>query len=266
MDRIDQRSRSGRISGAGPPLANTHAVVSATAASGGGETIRDRTSGRTAPPRPPGSTSVVVVEPAHPVRTSGSSEPAAPRVWLRSGDALVAFDEALRIVQWSEEAERLTGRIAEDVLGERCWTVLALSDSAGAPICRPDCKLAEAAFANRPPSAIDARIASPTGRRAVTVTTTVAGVRGGGRLAAHLLVSPPSSPSGPRVSAVEAGLTPRQGEVLALLAKGLSTSEIQARLFLSEPTVRNHIRAILRALGCRSRLEAVVRARERGLV
>jgi PAS domain S-box-containing protein len=52
-------------------------------------------------------------------------------------------------------------------------------------------------------------------------------------------------------------LTPRQGEVLRLLERGYSTDEIASELQLSIETVRNHIRAILRALGVHSRLEAV---------
>ncbi len=57
-------------------------------------------------------------------------------------------------------------------------------------------------------------------------------------------------------------LTPRQAEVLRLLERGLSTHQIAGELHLSVETVRNHIRAILRALGAHSRLEAVAMARQ----
>jgi PAS domain S-box-containing protein len=56
-------------------------------------------------------------------------------------------------------------------------------------------------------------------------------------------------------------LTPRQAQVLRLLEHGRSTEQIAAELHLSLETVRNHIRAILRALGAHSRLEAVALAR-----
>ena len=56
-------------------------------------------------------------------------------------------------------------------------------------------------------------------------------------------------------------LTPRQVEVLRLLEQGRSTKQIAAELHLSNDTVRNHIRALLRALGVHSRLEAVAAAR-----
>jgi PAS domain S-box-containing protein len=61
-------------------------------------------------------------------------------------------------------------------------------------------------------------------------------------------------------------LTPRQTEVLGLLEHGYSTGQIAAKLHLSAETVRNHIRAILRALGVHSRLAAVAAARREHLV
>jgi PAS domain S-box-containing protein len=56
-------------------------------------------------------------------------------------------------------------------------------------------------------------------------------------------------------------LTPRQSEVLRLLERGRSTTQIAEELHLSRETVRNHVRPLLRALGASSRLEAVALAR-----
>jgi PAS domain S-box-containing protein len=56
-------------------------------------------------------------------------------------------------------------------------------------------------------------------------------------------------------------LTPRQAEVLRLLEHGRSTTQIAEELHLSQETVRNHVRHLLRALGVNSRLEAVAVAR-----
>ena len=53
------------------------------------------------------------------------------------------------------------------------------------------------------------------------------------------------------------GLTPRQHEVLRLLQRGHSTEQIAAELNISRDTVRNHVADLLRALGAKSRLEAV---------
>lgn len=61
-------------------------------------------------------------------------------------------------------------------------------------------------------------------------------------------------------------LTPRQAEVLRLLAHGASTAQMEADLHLSRETIRNHVRQLLRALDVHSRLEAVVVARRDGLL
>jgi DNA-binding CsgD family transcriptional regulator len=61
-------------------------------------------------------------------------------------------------------------------------------------------------------------------------------------------------------------LTPRQREVLALLAEGASTTQIATMLGLAEETVRNHIRQLLRRLGVHTRLAAVAHARREGLI
>jgi DNA-binding NarL/FixJ family response regulator len=61
-------------------------------------------------------------------------------------------------------------------------------------------------------------------------------------------------------------ITPRQMEVLRLLSSGHSTREIGRELYLSEATVRNHIRGLLQAFGAHSQLEVLARAREAGVL
>ncbi|MGC3997637.1 MAG: response regulator transcription factor [Anaeromyxobacter sp.] len=61
-------------------------------------------------------------------------------------------------------------------------------------------------------------------------------------------------------------LTPREREVLALLAEGLANKVIAARLGISQHTAKFHVNAILAKLGVDSRAEAIVRAARLGLV
>jgi DNA-binding NarL/FixJ family response regulator len=62
------------------------------------------------------------------------------------------------------------------------------------------------------------------------------------------------------------GLTQREGEVLVNLVKGLNNRDIAGALFISEDTVKSHVRSVLRKLGAKDRTQAVSLALRQGLV
>lgn len=75
--------------------------------------------------------------------------------------------------------------------------------------------------------------------------------------------TPPAAP--PRPPAAFAELTPREHEILECIADGMSNKMIARALDITDGTVKLHVKAILRKLGMRSRVEAAVAAVEQGL-
>jgi DNA-binding NarL/FixJ family response regulator len=64
----------------------------------------------------------------------------------------------------------------------------------------------------------------------------------------------------------DAGLSPREREILELMARGMTNVQIAQALWLSEATVKTHVSRVLRKLGASDRTQAVVEAARRGLV
>lgn len=186
---------------------------------------------------------------------------------FRSGDPLFAFDVDSRVLSWNRAAEELTGIPASEAVGRYCWEVLGGIEESGAMICHPGCSYARLAREGWPVLCHEFLIRTREGRRLVTLSTI--GVKEGQQrfflhifreLDPHRGADKPAT--GPRVPA----LTPRQKQVLELMSEGVPAKVVSARLGLAQTTVRNHIRAVLRELGCHSQLAAVAKGRRLGLI
>jgi DNA-binding NarL/FixJ family response regulator len=106
-------------------------------------------------------------------------------------------------------------------------------------------------------------------RAANDVVDAVRSIRAGQRMVSIDLVSrawPRSEVPPPDPVSLTDRLTPREYEVLALLAGGRSTSDVAGRLELSVNTVRNHLQRVFVKLGAHSKVEAIAIATARGLL
>jgi len=207
-------------------------------------------------------------------------------------EGVYAVDMDHHIVFWNSGAERILGYRAEDVLGRRCYEVVrGLSEDDQEHVCKRDCgSILQARDASVAPShTVLTRTISgepkwisathvliPASRTEVStlvhlfhdVTEEIESKhliqRLGGLLSLKPVVSGRSSVTdghdGTR------SLSPRERDVLRLLAQGLGTDDIAERLVVNRTTVRNHIQHILAKLEVHNRLEAVVAGLRRSLL
>jgi DNA-binding CsgD family transcriptional regulator len=180
---------------------------------------------------------------------------------LRSGDAVFRTDRNSLIRDWNPECENVTGIAAEEAEGRPCWEVIAGRAADGGIVCHPGCSIARLAQQGWPVRCTDLHIRTRYGPKRVTVSTIVLRDETDTTVLHPLRETTESAPSARTDQYPQPCLTRRQREILYLLVEGVRVRGIAARLTLSETTVRNHIRAILRELGAHSQLEAVARAR-----
>jgi DNA-binding CsgD family transcriptional regulator len=143
-----------------------------------------------------------------------------------------------------------------DEARRRFEDALDLLARAGNPYAIAQCRLDLAEVLVALDRVRDARAEIETAREALSRLGAAAGVKRAQRLAARL---------SPSREALPDGLSPRQCDVLRLLARGLSNREIGEQLFVSEFTVKRHVADILAKLDLPSRAAAAAYAAERGM-
>jgi PAS domain S-box-containing protein len=213
----------------------------------------------------------------------------------RAGDGVLVADANGRVLLWNRSAERVLGWGAAEAVGRTCCEVFEDSHQNGGA-CENGCAMS-AARQGTSVESFDMRARTKNGRevRLNVSTLAVPAELGATPLVIHLFreISPrpavvsngtvPTNGNGhgsashgaPTNGAAEAqassaegngSLTPRELEVLRLLAGGANTRVAAEQLRVSPATIRNHVQNLLGKLGVHSRLQAVAYANAHGLV
>jgi len=209
----------------------------------------------------------------------------------QAGDAAFASGPFGRICYWSPAAEKLLGYSRQQALAKDCWDVLTADGEDLKKICCRGCRILESARRRRQIPAFDLHAATATGERMwLNVSILVTPVaEGPSPLVVHLMRdisrrkrlesaarqflscafecgTSQSSPPKTQTDQAAFNLTSREFSVLRLLAQGRDTAQIATQLGISPVTVRNHVQRLLAKLESHTRLEAVMRGMQAGLI
>lgn len=217
--------------------------------------------------------------------------------WLSqmdTADGVFGVDAEQKIVYWSPSAQEILGFKPEEVLGRPCYEVIGGRDARNYKFCRKNCPVTVNSKRGRSTPSYDILVLDsdkdPTWINASIVLHGKGSSNGTGPVLLHFFRDVtgrrkteeraqktlaslrqflanedgaadegPSAPPPPR-------LTPREQEVLRLLASGLTTEQVAESLGVSPLTARNHITNLLAKLGVANRLQAVLYASSYHLV
>lgn len=153
-----------------------------------------------------------------------------------------AVDLSQTVVFWNSKAEQILGYEADNVLGRKCYEVVrGLALDGETPICAQNCPGIIAARRGQIPPLASVRMQCASGKeKRVTVLPLIAADEADQAVLIHMFYETPADEL--RVGEPDPlPLTPRELEVLRLLAQGLRPQEVADRLFVSVHTVRKHI-------------------------
>ncbi|MFV2073312.1 MAG: LuxR C-terminal-related transcriptional regulator [Thermoanaerobaculales bacterium] len=180
------------------------------------------------------------------------------------------------VIAWNQAVEGLLRRPAGDALGRPCHEIICGRDMFGNRYCDQHCALHNMAARNEPVRSFEMLAECPDGEKIrVRLHALRVGV-GAGHALVHVLHSTTELPersenqapltADPTSSPPTEHLTPRELEVLRLLAAGSSTEDLAETLFISIATVRTHVQRIINKMGAHSKLEAVASAYRLGII
>ena len=215
-------------------------------------------------------------------RTTNGHPPAPTgtlhRLLVAAPDGVFVTTEDNRIVLWNRAAETMTGYTAREAIGRPCREILAGQGPRGTPRCVTGCDVAPMLTVDGLDQTFEMQMRTKSGDvRWLNITAfAITDGQGGGPFMVHVLRdvtrskhlhrllrerlgrAPAQAGCAPPTSAGR--LTPRELEVLRLMAAGFGTATVAERLRVSRATVRNHVQNIFGKLGVHTRLEAVAHA------
>ncbi len=205
----------------------------------------------------------------------------------KTADGVFAIGPDDRVILWNHAAEQMLGYSADEALGKFCYELLPGKDSSGNSFCFQGCSVMRTARQGQVVNNYDIEMTTKAGEKGffnVSIIS-VPGSGDGQPLIVHLFrpreeaarieeiadrvtekVLEVLQPEGHKISGPQEeiktkfSLTPRETEILILLAQCLGTHQIAERLCISRATVRTHIQHILEKLEVHSMLEAVALA------
>jgi len=212
---------------------------------------------------------------------------------LLSSTAVAAFasDQSGQITVWNQAAEALLGHEATRVVGKRCFSVICGRDLYGNRFCNESCAVRKMRRHREPIHPYEFQVKHRSGEMLKVKCSVIIAPSANARRYNYIHLMEPLDPT-PKIrsdeiarrgsattktrsaadkrKAVSANpvrkLTPREIEVLCLVASGTSTQDIAHTLGIQTSTVSNHIQHILDKLGAHTKLQAVYVAQRRGLL
>lgn len=209
----------------------------------------------------------------------------------RSGQAVFAIDSADRIILWNGKCETVLGRKSRDVLGKKCYEVLAGRDVHGNIYCYRNCPVAHQAREKPNDPVQKFSLAVELGKSGPkwfeislfaipsyhpALSTVVHVVRDSRKRPSALEKNLAAEAKPPETTerlwpltargGPLAELTRRECEILRGLSEGLSTAALARKLSIAPVTVRNHVQNILQKLDVHTKLAAVALAYHHGLI
>jgi len=182
------------------------------------------------------------------------------------GSAVIVTDDRGAVTQSNDAATCLARSGDQGSHGWPCWKLFGFRTTDGDTFCSSACPVQRLARLGRLPARH--RVTPGGGGRwseRLDLLSFAIPQRhepgsdstGGRRPILHLVLPVPPADGATERDRLHA-LTPREAEVLQLLARGLGTAAIASFLYISSTTVRNHVQHILRKLGVHRRLEAIL--------